>query len=79
MTKEEFYIRSAINDFQLRISRKERIAINKTFRTKFKSNRKALIFLEKKIMEIDPWTGRIDRFKEFGTIVKKEMSDRRLT
>lgn len=71
MTKEERFLLSTIEIIPIRISRRERKEINKNFRTKFRSNRKALIFLERKILEFDPWTGRIDRFKQFGSIVAR--------
>ena len=71
MTKEEHFMYSIIEVFPIRISRRERKEINKNFRTKFRSNRKALIFLERKILEFDPWIGRIDRFKQFGSIVAR--------
>ena len=71
MTKEERFLLSTIEMFPIRISRRERKEINKKFRTKFRSNRKALVFLERKIIEFDPWTGRIDRFKQFGSIVAR--------
>lgn len=72
MTREERSMLRFNRNSGLGLSRKERTLLNRHFGTRFRSNRKALLFLQRKMAELDPWTGRIDRFREFGALAPTE-------